>query len=105
MFCSKCGAENKEGSNYCHSCGAYLSSSGAGPEIESADINIAYPETADPHLRIRVGACRLKVVPRDGEAWVSGTYHYPKGALPLKIDRNGGRITLTQDYDVTGLAG
>jgi len=105
MFCSKCGAVNKEGSNYCHSCGAHLSSSGAGAETESADINIAYPDTADLHLRIRVGACRLKIVPGDRGAWVTGAYHYPKGALLLKIDQNGGRVTITQDYDVTGLAG
>ena len=105
MFCSKCGAANKEGSNYCHSCGAYLSSSGTGAETETAEINVAYPEATDLRLKIRVGACRLKIVPGGGGAWVTGSYHYPKGALPLKIDRSGGRITITQDYDVTGLGG
>jgi hypothetical protein len=105
MFCSKCGAVNKEGSNYCHSCGAYLSSSGTGVETETTEINVAYPEATDLHLRIRVGACRLKIVPGDGGAWVTGAYHYPKGALPLKIDKSGGRITISQDYDVAGLAG
>ena len=105
MFCSKCGAVNKEGSNYCHSCGAYLSSSGTGAETETAEINVAYPEATDLHLRIRVGACRLKIVPGDGGAWVTGAYHYPKGALPLKIDKSGGRITISQDFDVAGLGG
>ncbi len=105
MFCSKCGAVNKEGSNYCHSCGAYLLSSGAEAETGTAEINIAYPEAADLHLRIRVGACRLKIIPGDGAAWVTGDYQYPKGALPLKIDRSGGSVTITQDYDVTGFGG
>jgi len=103
--CSKCGARTKEGSNYCHSCGAYLSSSGTGVEVETAKISIAYPEATDLYLRIRVGACRLKIVPGDGGAWVTGAYHYPKGALPLKINQSGGRVTITQDYDVAGLGG
>lgn len=103
--CSKCGAANKEGSNYCHSCGAYLSPSGTGAEVETAEISIVYPEAADLHLRIRVGACRLKIVPGDSGAWVTGAYDYPKGALPLKINRSGGRVTITQDYDVAGLGG
>jgi len=103
--CSKCGAANKEGSNYCHSCGAYLFSTGTGTETETAEINVAYPEASDLYLRIRVGACRLRIIPGGGEAWVTGSYQYPKGALPLKIDKSGGRITITQDYDVTGLGG
>jgi hypothetical protein len=93
--CSKCGAANKEASNYCHSCGAYLFSSGTGVETETAEINVAYPEATDLHLKIRVGACRLKIVPAAGEAWVTGSYQYPKG----------GRVTITQDYDVAGLGG
>lgn len=103
--CSKCGSANKEGSNYCHSCGAYLLSSGAETETQRAEINVAYPEAADLHLRIRVGACRLKITPGDGAAWVTGAYRYPHGALPLRIDRSGGKVTITQDYDVAGLGG
>jgi len=105
MFCPKCGALNKEGSHYCHSCGAYLLSSGAEAETRTAEINVAYPDAADLHLRIRVGACRLKIIPGAGPAWVTGLYRYPQGALPLKIDGSGGRVTITQDYDVTGLGG
>jgi hypothetical protein len=67
--CSKCGAANKEGSKYCHSCGVYLFATGTGAETETAEINVAYPEATDLHLRIRVGACRLKIVPGDGGAW------------------------------------
>lgn len=104
-ICSKCGAPNKEGSNYCHSCGAYLFSTGTGVETATAEINVAYPEAADLHLRIRVGACRLKITPGDGMAWVTGAYHYPQGALPLRIDRSSGKVTITQDYDVAGLGG
>lgn len=103
--CSKCGAANQEGSKYCHSCGSYLFSTGTGVETETAEINIAYSEAHDLHLRIRVGACRLKVAPGDSGMWVTGSYQYPKGALPLKIDRSGGKATITQDYDVTGLGG
>jgi hypothetical protein len=103
--CSKCGAENKEGSNYCHSCGAYLFPAATGADTEITEINVAYPESGDLHLKIRVGACRLKIVPGSGEAWVAGSYQYPSGALPLKVDRRGGKVTITQDYDVAGLGG
>ncbi len=105
MFCSKCGAENKKGSNYCNSCGAYLFPGTAGAEAETAGVSLAYPDADNLHLGIRVGACRLRIVPGDGEAWVTGSYQYPSGALPLKIDKRGGRVTITQDYDVTGLGG
>jgi hypothetical protein len=103
--CSKCGARTEESSNYCHSCGAYLFSAGTGAETETAQINVPFPQSADLHLRIRVGACRLRIVPGAGDAWVSGCYQCPKGALPLKIDKSGGSVTITQDYDVTGLGG
>jgi hypothetical protein len=103
--CSKCGVVNKERNNYCHYCGAYLFSTGTGVETKTAEINVAYPEASDLHLRIRVGACRLKIVPGDGAAWVSGVYQYPQGAFPLKIEKSGGKVTITQDYDVTGLGG
>src|SRR5512136_722499 len=105
MFCPKCGAMNKEGSHYCHSCGAYLLSSDAEAETRMAAIDVAYPEATDLHLRIRVGACRLKIIPGDGAAWVTGLYRYPQSALPLKIDGSSGRVTITQDYDVSGLGG
>lgn len=105
MLCPQCGSTNKERSNYCHSCGAYLRSSGAQARASLADINISYPEAASLHLRIRVGACRLKIAPGHGAAWVTGRYHYPPGSLPLKMETSGGRVTITQDYDVTGLGG
>lgn len=103
--CSKCGAANQKGSKYCHSCGSFLLSAGTGAETETAEINVAYPDSPDLHLRIRVGACHLKIAPGNGGMWVAGSYQYPKGALPLKIEKRGGTVTITQDYDVTGLGG
>ena len=37
-------------------------------------INAAFPEAADKHLRLSLGACKLKAVAGDGEALVNGTY-------------------------------
>lgn len=37
-------------------------------------IHIPYPESGGLHLRIAVGACRLKIVPGDESLFVSGTY-------------------------------
>jgi hypothetical protein len=65
----------------------------------TTQINVAYPEAADKHLKISLGACRLTVKPGDGEAWVTGTYQDPpSGSLPSKIDRQGSTVHITQDY-------
>jgi hypothetical protein len=64
---------------------------------QRTDINIAYPATADLHLRIGVGACRFRIVPGAYDAWVRGTYHDPTGALPLKITQDGGTAQITQE--------
>lgn len=61
-------------------------------------IDEAFPEAEILHLRISVGACRIKVSPGEGEAWVSGTYTDPYNALPLKIEQEGGTLRITQDY-------
>jgi len=61
-------------------------------------INVAYPEASNLHLKIKAGACRLKVLPGDGATWVAGAYHDPAGALPLRIEQEGGSATITQEY-------
>jgi hypothetical protein len=68
-------------------------------------IDIVYPEASDRHLRISVGACRLDIVPSEGDAWVSGTYQDPSGALPCQIVTEGGTIRITQNYNVPDLIG
>lgn len=62
------------------------------------EINIPYPPSGDRHLRLSVGACRLKVRPGEGDAWVSGTYTDPTGALPPRITQEGGNARISQEY-------
>jgi hypothetical protein len=69
------------------------------------DIKIEYPEASDLHLRISVGACRLDVVPGEGDAWVSGTYQDPSGALPCQIVTEGGTVRITQNYSWAEMIG
>jgi hypothetical protein len=71
----------------------------------STDITIPYPEAGDRHLRISVGACRLNVVPGEGDAWVSGTYQDPSGALPCQIVTEGGTVHITQIYNWAEMIG
>ena len=61
------------------------------------NINAPFPDVGSPHLKIKVGACRLMVTPGDGAAWVVGTYHDPTGALPARIEPEGGNVTITQE--------
>jgi hypothetical protein len=60
-------------------------------------INVAFPEAAEKHLTLAVGACKLKAVP-GGEAWLSGTYDPGETGVPVKIDQQGGNVRVTQEY-------
>lgn len=62
------------------------------------DISIAYPEAADRHLRISVGACRLVIRPGEGPEWVTGSYRDPTRSLPCRIAQEGGTVRITQEY-------
>lgn len=70
-----------------------------------ANINIAYPEAVDLQLTISVGACRLKLVPGATDAWVSGTYADPSGALPHKIYQEAGRARVTHEPNWSSIFG
>jgi hypothetical protein len=59
-------------------------------------IEIPFPEAPNPHLRIRVGACRLHIAPGDA-GWVSGTYS-DAAAARAKIEQEGGTVRITQEY-------
>jgi len=71
----------------------------------TSEINIAYPDAADRHLRISVGACRLNVVPGEGDVWVAGSYHDPTGALPCKIVQEGGTVRISQMHNWADFVG
>jgi hypothetical protein len=101
MFCPKCGAENVEGSNYCRKCGAHLGSVGSKVSDETEQINVAFPDSPDLHLKIRVGACRLKVKPGESANWVTGSYFHPAGLMPSKVEHDGGTVKISQQHDVT----
>jgi len=74
-------------------------------DIDVTEINIPYPEAADLHLKVSVGACRLKVTPGEGEAWVTGTYRHPSGVLPSRIVKDGGTVRITQQRNVADIGG
>ncbi len=74
-------------------------------ETEVTEINVAYPEATDLHLRLSLGACRLQISPGEGEEWVKGTYTAPTGALPVKIAQEGGTVRISQEVRMAGLTG
>src|SRR5512136_1142373 len=61
-------------------------------------ISIAFPGATDRTLRIAVGACKLKVAPGAGQAWVTGTYTDPSNSLPPLIQQEGGEARIMQNY-------
>lgn len=69
------------------------------------DLKIEYPSSSDLHLELNVGACRLKAASGAGDAWLTGTYQHPSGALPPKIEISGGHAKLSQEFKLAGLEG
>ena len=65
-------------------------------------IDIRFPETAERHLRVSVGACRMQIQPGTEDAWVTGRYQDPTGALPLTVTQEGGTATLRQQPNWPG---
>ncbi len=63
-------------------------------------IEIPFPESNSPHMKIRVGACKLQIGPGSG-AWVSGTYSDTSGTR-AKIEQEGGNARITQDFVGSG---
>lgn len=60
-------------------------------------IEIPYPDAVERHFWIRVGACRLRITRGDGDAWVSGAYDDPTGAMPCRVSQEGGSAHITQE--------
>ncbi|MGE5333909.1 MAG: hypothetical protein ACM3N4_04350 [Nitrososphaerota archaeon] len=68
------------------------------PTGKVTPINVPYPETRDLEVRISEGACRLNIVPADGEAWITGTYTDPSGMRSLNIETVGGITRMTENF-------
>jgi hypothetical protein len=66
---------------------------GSGTETPIA---VPYPDATDLHLRINEGACRLKIAPGAGDAWISGAHRDPSGLRPLSISKEGGTVRLSE---------
>jgi hypothetical protein len=70
---------------------------GPPPPKPSTPVNIPFPPTGPYHLRVRVGACRLRIRGGAQDAWVSGVYNDPSGALPCRVTHEDGVMTISQD--------
>ena len=59
-------------------------------------IEVPFPQSGNPHLKLRVGACRLRIEP-GGDTWVSGTYIDPTGTVRAKIEQEGESARISQE--------
>lgn len=62
-------------------------------------IDIAFPDAQDLHLRLTVGACKLRIKPGDGPQWVAGIYDDPSNAVPLRIEQTEGTMRISQAFN------
>jgi hypothetical protein len=63
-------------------------------------VECPYPETEPVTLRLAVAACRLRAAAGEGPLLVSGRYDEPSGAIPPTVATDGGRVTVSQRYEV-----
>ena len=63
-------------------------------------IDVAYPDSPDLHLRLSVGACRLRVRPGKRDTWITGLYTDPSGKLPCHVLEDGGSVRIKQGDNV-----
>lgn len=68
-------------------------------------IRAPFLDTADPTLRLQLGACRLRVACGGTDAWMDGSYHDPGGDDPIRLHVEGGRVTLSQARPVDRAVG
>lgn len=68
-------------------------------------IRADFPEEDDLVLRLALGACRLVVTRGEGTPWVEGTYTDPSGDIPVRIDAEGGRLTIGQERSFAAAVG
>lgn len=68
-------------------------------------ISIPFPQTEQLQLRIKVGACQIRIRPGAGDSWVMGTYRDPSGQIPLSIETDGSVATLGHPRSLTNLVG
>ncbi|MCL5670359.1 MAG: hypothetical protein M1423_03545, partial [Acidobacteria bacterium] len=72
----------------------------------NTDIAIAYPDAVELELRVSMGACRIRISggAEDG-LWASGAYEDPTGALPPRIEQDGGVARIRQRHSITSFRG
>ncbi len=72
----------------------------ANPVVTPIHVAFGGTHAAARSLRLRVGACRLRVRPAapgsDGDAWVTGTYTDPSGALPAVVTQQDDAVVISQ---------
>jgi hypothetical protein len=64
---------------------------------EPMPISVDFPDEPLLHLRISVGACRLRIAPAGtGDKWVTGTYEDPTGSMPYVVTQDQGMVKIAQ---------
>jgi hypothetical protein len=72
---------------------------------QHTEISIPFPEAAERHLHIRVGACRLRLTRGGGASWVEGSYDDPTENVRSRVIVDGGTARITQEPHLGSLLG
>lgn len=68
-------------------------------------VTVPYPDAPELQLRIAVGACKLKIRSGESDTWVTGAYRDASGQLPVRVQQEGGRVTIDHVRNVLNIVG
>ncbi len=68
-------------------------------------VEVPWPASDDPQVRVSVGACRLRVHSGDDDALVTGSYDDPTGTLPLTVTEEHGNVRISQQARLSDVRG
>ena len=68
-------------------------------------IDVPWPASEDPQVRVNVGACRLRVHAGEADAMVTGSYDDPTGTLPLTVTEEHGLVKISQQARLSDVRG
>lgn len=70
-------------------------------ELIRTEIDVPFPEVAEPHLQLELNSCRLTLRPGGEAARVRGTYDDVEGSMPLIVQQAGATVHIKQRPSLT----
>lgn len=75
------------------------------PTPEDSPLRVDWFDTDEQHVRVNVGACRLRIQPGGPDRLLAGEYDDPTGTLPLTVSHEHGSLRIAQQTRLSDVRG